>query len=165
MAPCACFPCVHGPEGMLLLFSLHIRVSPVPRLEQCTGGGGRMRAGCCTACVCAWPEPNWGYFMMVVCLGYLQTRVKSRGLRTKPVLQLPQFLKTKGPFQTLIQSGCASQEFVFRNLLRRHSGELRLPGVQADGLHPHARGTGVATGRTRWSVECYSPLGLAEHGA
>lgn len=48
---------------------------------------------------CAWVSPS----------GYLQTRVKIRGLGTKPALQLPQLLKTKEPFQTLMQPGSASR--------------------------------------------------------
>ena len=83
--------CVHRPEGMLLLFSAHICVSPIPRLEQCVVGGGiRMRAGCCTACACAQPEGtelNQGYFMTVVCpgvtLGIFANQSEMKGFKDK----------------------------------------------------------------------------------
>lgn len=137
-------------------YSLCVSTSRAYPSQQCAAGGVLGCAGCCTACVCAQLK-EWNQTKVILeqlCAwvspsGYLQTRVKWRVLRTKPDLQLPQFLKTRGSFQKLIESGSVSQEFAFRNLPSRHSGELRLPGAQADGLLPHA--TGVAMGRARGS--------------
>lgn len=89
--------------------------------------------------------------MAVVCpgvtLGIFANQSKTKGFRDKTCSSAPSVLENRGSVSYMNTAWLCSS--VFRALLRRYSGELRLPGAQADGLHPRARGTGVASSKAR----------------